>query len=418
MKKILLLGGSNCQKNALIHGKAQGYEMILADYSPAPAAGQYADAHVPVSTFDGPGCTNAAKAYHVHGVMTIGTDQPVLTAAQVAQALKLPSFLREEEARAVTNKKIMKTLFKKNDIPTVPFTFVRQDMDFSDLWRRDFTESFQDFSDYLVLKPLDSQGQRGVYRLPSAGETPRYLPQTLSFSREKEALLEAFYPSDEITISGWIDQSQLFILTVTDRLLLEDPVHIGICSAHRFPSIHMNRYEEIEGICQQIVSAFAIKNGPLYVQMLVGHKGIMVNEVAARIGGAFEDVIIPKISGFDILDGVMKGCLGFPVETSMLKDYHCKTVPFHASVQLMFADPGEIAFITPLEELKDWPAVLDAGYNYKEGEIILPIANATARFGHCVFWGSQNEVADALLHFKEHFQILDQKGNNLYKVLI
>lgn len=418
MKKILLLGGSNCQKNALIHGKVQGYEMILADYSPAPAAGQYADAHVPVSTFDDSGCTDAAKAYHVHGVMTMGTDQPVLTAAQVAQALNLPSFLSEEEARAVTNKKIMKTLFKENDVPTVPFTFIRQDMDLNDLWHRDFAERFQGFSNQLVLKPLDSQGQRGVYRLPSAKEIPHYLPQTLSFSREEEALLEAFYPSDEITISGWVDQSELFILTVTDRLLLEDPVHIGICSAHRFPSIHMSRYDEIEGICQQIVSAFAIKNGPLYVQMLVGHKGIMVNEVAARIGGAFEDVIIPKISSFDILDGVMKGCLGLPVETHMLKDYDCRRVPFHASVQLMFADPGEIAYITPLEELKGWPGVLDAGYNYKEGETIPPIANATARFGHCVFWGSPQEVADALYHFKTHFQILNEKGNNLYKVLI
>lgn len=412
MKKILLLGGSNCQKNALIHGKAQGYEIILADYSPSPAAAQYADAHVLVSTFDGPGCTEAAKAYQVQGVMTMGTDQPVLTAAQVADALNLPSFLSEEEAKAVTNKKIMKTLFKENDIPTVPFTFVRQGMDFSSL-----SDDFPAFSDHLVLKPLDSQGQRGVYRLSSAEEIPQYLPQTLSFSREKEALLEAFYPSDEITISGWIDQSQLSILTITDRILLEDPVHIGICSAHRFPSLHMDRYEEIEEICQQIVSAFAIKNGPLYVQMLVGHKGIMVNEVAARIGGAFEDVIIPKISGFPILDAVMKGCLGAPVETCMLAHYDCRAVPFHASVQLMFANPGEIASITPLEELKGWPAVLDAGYNYKAGETIPPIANATARFGHCVFWGSQKEVADALLHFKKHFQILNQKGNNLYKVL-
>jgi len=111
VKKILMLGGSNCQKNAIICGKNLGYEMIIADYSKEPLACEYADSHIIVSTFDGPGCIKAAKEYEVDGIMTMGTDQPVLTAAIVADALNLPTLISPDQAKAVTNKKIMKQIF-------------------------------------------------------------------------------------------------------------------------------------------------------------------------------------------------------------------------------------------------------------------------------------------------------------------
>ena len=408
MKKILILGGSNCQKNAVLYAKSLGYKVIVADYSESPTAGCYADQHVPVSTFDAAGCIKAAIESSVDGVMTMGTDQPVLTAALVADALHLPSAISPGEAKSVTNKKIMKSIFKDNGIPSVNYKLIHAASTPGDI---------KELSSPVVLKPLDSQGQRGVFRLDDRKLAFRFLNQTLSFSREKEALLEEYYPSDEITVSGWIHESKLSILTITDRILLEDPVHIGICASHRFPSIHMDQYDEIKEISEKIVKAFELKNGPLYIQMLIGRDGIMVNEVAARIGGAFEDVIIPKISGFDILDAVMKTSLGMKADISPLKNYDCSKSKAEASVQLMFAGPGIISSITPVKELLMLAHVIDAGYNYQPGDEIKPIENATARFGHCVLVSDCGSIKASIDQFQRKFQILDEKGNNLYKVL-
>lgn len=408
MKKILILGGSNCQKNAVIYGKSLGYEVIVADYSETPAAGCYADRLLPVSTFDAEGCIRAAKEIGIDGVMTMGTDQPVLTAALVADALHLPSAIGPKEAKAVTNKRIMKAIFKANEIPTVNYKLIHAGSTQGDL---------RELSSPVVLKPLDSQGQRGVYLLDDKKLAFHYLDQTLSFSREKEALLEEYYPSDEITVSGWIHESQLAILTITDRILLQDPVHIGICTSHRFPSVHMGKYMKIKEISEKIVKAFGLKNGPLYIQMLIGEMGIMVNEVAARIGGAFEDVIIPRISGFHILDAVMRTSLGVEVDVTLLKDFDCSQSSMEASVQLMFADQGVISAITPVEELLTLDHVIDAGYNYHPGDEIKLIENATARFGHCVLVSGSGSIKASINRFQEKFQILDEKGNNLYKVL-
>jgi len=410
MKKILILGGSNCQKNAVIYGKSLGYEVIVADYSEKPAAGHYADHLIPVSTFDAEGCIRAAKEIGIDGVMTMGTDQPVLTAALVADALHLPSPISPKEAKAVTNKRIMKAIFKANEIPTIDYKLIHAGSSQGDI---------SALSSPVVLKPLDSQGQRGVFRLDDTQLAFQYLDQTLSFSREKEALLEEYYPSDEITISGWIHESQLTILSITDRILLQDPVHIGICTSHRFPSRHMGNYKEIQEISEKIVKAFGLKGGPLYIQMLIGDKGIMVNEVAARIGGAFEDVIIPRISGFHIVDAVFRSSLGMEVDVTPLKDFDCSKSSVEASVQLMFANRGVISTVTPLEELLTLGHVIDAGYNYQLGDEIKSIENATARFGHCVLVSDSGSgsIGTSIDEFQKKFQILDEKGNNLYKVL-
>ena len=400
-----MLGGSNCQKNAIIQGKASGYEMIIADYSKNPLACEYTDKHVVVSTFDELGCMRAAEYYKVDGIMTMGTDQPVLTAAVVADTLNLPTLISPAQAKSVTNKKIMKQIFKDENIPTVKYQLLTEDSSIDDI---------KGFPGPYVLKPLDSQGQRGVYKLDSKKLVLKNLNKTLSFSREKEALLEEYYPSDEITVSGWIQNFKLNILTVTDRLLRSDPVHIGICVSHRFPSVHMSKYTEIKAISENIVKAFGLINGPLYIQMLVGEKGIKVNEIAARIGGAFEDVIIPKISGFNILDAVIRSSLGLDVDTTVLKEYDCSKSEVSASVQLMFAKPGIISYITPLEQLLNLDQVLDAGYNYKLGDSINDIENATARFGHCVLLNEFDSIIPAVKKFKESFTILDQEGTNLY----
>ena len=408
MTKLMVLGGSNCQKSAILHGKALGYEVIVADYSKAPIAAEFADLHVDASTFDPEGCIRAAREMGIDGVMTIGTDQPVLTAALVAEALGLSFPIDSKAAKAVTNKKIMKALFQANGIPSVKSRLIHA---------HSTLENLEELRAPVVLKPLDSQGQRGIFLLEGKELALRYLDRTLSFSREKEALLEEYYPSDEITVSGWIEDSRLTILTVTDRLLLPDPVHIGICTSHRFPSVHMDQYPEIKGISEKIAAAFQLKNGPLYIQMLVGEAGIMVNEVAARIGGAFEDVIIPKISGFDILDAVTRLSLGLEADTAPLMDFDCSRLACTASVQLMFASPGRIAAVTPLSEILKMEHVIDAGYNYQAGDEIGMIENATARFGHCVFFSESGPVDGAVEQFQRRLQILDEKGNNLYKVL-
>ena len=151
----------------------------------------------------------------------------------------------------------------------------------------------------------------------------------------------------------------------------------------------------------------------LYIQFLVGKQGIKVNELACRIGGAFEDVFIPYISGFDILDAVMDTAVGKKPDCTMLQGFDCSQSDKCASVQLLFCSSGKVVEMTPLETVKSLPFVADAGYNYGVGDTLPKLENATARFGHCVIFGDQQNISKRVEQFYDSIEVLSETKQNL-----
>ena len=404
MGKLLLLGGSQIQINAAKKAKALGHTVILADYLPRPPAAALCDVHVRVSTFDVQACIAAARKHQVTGVFTVGSDQPVFTAAAVAQALRLPSPISREAAYKATNKRAMKEAFQKHGVPNAHHVFIKPG---------DSEVLLSGLQPPLVIKPLDSQGQRGIFKVQTAPEAIAHLAETLAFSREETALVESFYPSSEVTFSAFMSDGYLYPLTLTDRQLIDDPFHIGICVAHRYPSLHAKRSAEIYRMANTVARALDIRHGPLYIQFLIGDQGVIVNEASARIGGAFEDVFIPWLTGFDILEAVIRLAAGESIAPDVLQSIKRPGKQCKVSAQLIFCRPGTIASITPLETLLELPCVLSAGYNYGEGSVIPAAENATARFGHCVLAADGKDMDEVLQRLYQTLRVTDTEGGNL-----
>ncbi|MDF2521246.1 MAG: carboxylate--amine ligase [Clostridia bacterium] len=404
--KLLILGGSNAQLNAVTRAKLKGHTVIVSDYyKDAPAKG-ICDIGELVSTFDIKANMEVAEKHRIDGVFTLGTDQPVYTAARVAERLGLPCFIDAVTAKAVTNKKVMKDIFKRNNIPTADFRILSKGFK---------EEELDGISFPVVVKPLDSQGQRGVYKLDSPEEIRAVFDELLGFSREQEILLEEYYPSEEITISGWVHKDKVHILTVTDRVCFHNYPHIGVCIAHDFPTKFMGHYyNEIKQLTLKITGAFNIHNGPIYYQMLIGEQGIKVNEIACRIGGAYEDIFIPAVTGIDVLDMLIEGSLGSEIDSSLLESYDLEGNSRKLSVQMIFAANGKVSFLNDMEKLKKLPGVLQAKYNIGLGSVIGEIENATARAGYMIITGDTEEaLRNNIQRAYEELKILDEQGNNL-----
>ncbi len=142
----------------------------------------------------------------------------------------------------------------------------------------------------------------------------------------------------------------------------------------QFPISHYAKYkEDINRITNDIVKGFGIKNGPIYFQYLVGSDGIKVNEIAMRIGGAYEGITIPIIADIDILGMVLDYVKGNEIDTATLNGYSLDKNKVCLSTQLFFCNEGEISYMTPLEDVLDIPCVEAAYYEYKVGENIKPL---------------------------------------------
>ena len=404
--KLLILGGGNCQLNAILLAKQKGHTVIVSDYYEDAPGKKYCDYSELASTFSIHDNINIARKYDIDGILTLGTDQPVYTAAKVAKQGNLPSFLDIDTAKAVTNKKIMKNLFKLNSIPTVKFVFLKKDFKDNDL---------EDIKFPVVIKPLDSQGQRGVYKLNDPQQIREYFDEVLSYSREEEVLVEEYYENDEITVSGWVEHDNTHVLTVTDRVTYDNYPSIGVCTAHDFPSKHFKSYgSEIIEITNKIVKSFKIHNGPIYFQMLIGNDGIKVNEIACRIGGAYEDEFIPHITEINILDMLIDFSLGINIDYAKFREYELFNNNKKLSVKLLFAKPGRIKAIGDLSLVKNLPGVIKAKINFKPSDEVKEITNATQRVGYMIIEGNNpKELNNNINRAFDNIAIYDKNNINM-----
>lgn len=226
--------------------------------------------------------------------------------------------------------------------------------------------------------------------------------------------MEEFYPSDEITVSGWVHNRKLHILTVTDRIYYNNYPHIGICTAHNFPSRFLADFHtEISQLSERLVQAFEIPEGPVYFQMLLGDSGIMVNEIACRIGGAYEDLFIPLVTGIDILDMLIEASLGNSYDIAALNSYRPEMNNRLVTVQMLFASPCTIKSTNDMNSIRQLPGVVQAKYNFKPGYSVSSMENATARAGYVIITGESRAILEEnTRRVYNCLKICDETGEN------
>jgi biotin carboxylase len=384
-----MLGGGPGQIKTVRRIRELGHQVLVSDYYPDAPAKKYANYSTNVSTFDREGILAVSREYKIDGILTAGTDQPVLTAAETAAAMGLPSFITPETALAVTNKRVMKPLMEKAGIPANSFILIAPD--------DEHIGSLIDrvgLSYPLVIKPVDSQGQRGVVRVDSEQNLVQAAQYAARFTRDSVILAEEYYPSDEITVSGWVCSGTVKLFSITDRITLDNLPHIGVCHAHRYPSCyHVTYREEIAAVTQAIADGFSINSGPIYIQMLIGLQGIRVNEVACRIGGAYEDEAIPRLTGISITDLLIAGTMGDTAGASSLIPDDADLFSDLCAVLLLFAKPCSSVLVSPFSYLAKLPGVCCGAYHLTDGAPTGDQENATQRAGYVVITA---ESADSL----------------------
>ena len=403
--RVLVLGGGSSQLSLITRCRELGLFTILADRNPEAPGRELADAFDQASTFDDHAVLGAARRRKVDAILTAGTDQPVLVAARVAAELGLPSFLDEETALSVTNKRVMKTRFRELELPCANWMLLGPGTDESELKR---------LKAPYVAKPVDSQGQRGVFRLTNARGVKAFADEILSYSREKCLLVEEYSPSLEVTVSGWVTRGKATIFTITDRVTQESPPHIGVCFAHRYPSHLESSLVEISSLTRSIVEGFGIREGPIYFQLLSGNRGLFVNEISCRLGGAYEDLFIPRVTGISTLDLLIRGSLGERIDPAPWQGFDPAAAPRRISVVLMFCRPGRITQLSDLEAVMKLPGVIAVRWLQPEGAAIGPLVNSTSRVAYLVVEAaSRDQINDRIRTAIEAMRVRDELGREM-----
>ena len=263
-------------------------------------AKDYADKFYRISTLDVDAIKQLAIEEKVDLVVTVCTDQALLTMAKVSEELGLPCYIDYETARNVTNKAYMKKVFADNLIPSAKFMIADnlEEVDFSN-WRFP-----------LIVKPVDCNSSKGVRRVDNEKELATAFKEAVLLSRTDTAIVEEFITGKELSVDVYVENGKAIVLDITTSEKLKVKDRFIIFRTWHPANISEEVKRKIEKVAQQIADAFGIMDAPMLIQMLSDGDDVFVIEFSARTGGGVKHLSIERRTGVDIVSAVIDLTLG------------------------------------------------------------------------------------------------------------
>ena len=403
MKKIMILAGGNDQC-ALIEELRRYFkgdvEVILADMSDKVKAIAYADKFIQVSTMDRPAVLNAAKVEKIDYILTACGDQPLSTMAYVSEQLGTPSYLTEQEVRDLTNKRFMKDKMVANGIPTAKHIYIDKSWD----------GYLPDFTYPLVVKPVDSNGSKGVKKVFTTDELESSLQEAFSYSISGDVIIEEFKTGEELSCDFYVEDGVAKILSITaSKKIKENEKSFTIVQSYYPAPVDYNE-ERVQEIAQKIADAWGLKDTPLLVQMIVNEDEYNVLEFSARMGGGSKYHLIQVLSGVDIMKVYVEMVMGEKPRVEPSKQWN------NAIMSYVYCRPGEYVSLKGFDELKK-SGDIHSYFTYRTAPstIIKSDTSSDRVAGFLVVANSEEEVLRKLKYANEHLAVLDGDGNDIMR---
>lgn len=403
MKKIMILAGGNDQC-ALIEELRRYFngevEIILADMSDKVKAIDYADKFLKISTMDRPAILKAAREEKIDYILTACGDQPLSTMAYVSGQLGIPTYLTEEEVRDLTNKRYMKDKMVANGIPTAKHIYIEKNWD----------GKLPGFKYPLVVKPVDSNGSKGVKKVFSPDELEVSLQEAFRYSLSGDVIIEEFKSGEELSCDVYVENGVAKILSVTaSKKIMENKKSFTIVQSYYPVPIKYNE-DKVREIAQMITDAWGLKDTPLLVQMIVDGEDYNVVEFSARMGGGSKYHLIQVLSGVDIMKVYVNMVMGGKPHVEPRKQCN------NAIMSYVYCKPGEFVALKGFDELKQNGDIYSY-FTYRMAPSTIEKSDTSSDrvAGFLVVANTEEEVLKKLTYANEHLAVLDSEGNDIMR---
>ena len=375
-------------------------KIILVDMSDKVRAIPFADKFLKISTMDKPAVMRAAQKENIDYILTACGDQPLSTMAYVATEMGLPTYLSEQDVRDLTNKRFMKDKMVQSGIPTARHIYIDRSWD----------GRLPDIEYPLVVKPVDSNGSKGVKKVFSPADLSSALKEAFSYSLSGDVIIEEFKSGEELSVDVYIEGATAKLLSVTaSRKISENKDSFTIIQSY-YPAPTGFKEERVLDICQKIADAWHLHDTPLLVQMI--HKGENYNvlEFSARMGGGSKYRLIQVLSGVDIMKVYVEMVMGQKPHVEPKKQYN------NAIMSYIYCYPGVYESVEGFDSLKARGIIHDY-FIYRAPNSVIEKSNTSSdrAAGFLVVGASQEEVDNKLSDANRFIRVLNNKGEDIMR---
>jgi len=392
VSSVLFVGAGRHQRRAIAQARERGLRVVAVDRNADAPGLALADVPEVVDFADVDAVEHLARRHDVNGALTVSADRAVPVVAAVSERLGLPT-IGTDVAHRMTNKIAMRRTLAEEGIPQPPFAAVRN--------LAEGRAALDTVGLPAVLKPVDSGGQRGLFRIETAGDLESHLHSALAESPGREAILEGFVEGTEMNGIVVVRNGDARTVTLSDRLR-PDGIGFGVGWIHLYPaSIHSDQLQLAERVAERSVAALGLRSGIAFPQLIASPDGgISVVEVAARIpGGQMADLVRHAV-GVDLVELALRFALGEPTPDDVALPRFSQPL----AIRFLTASPGPlptgtVTRIGPLDSVLGARGVVQAETYLTVGEIIRPVRLDGDRRGYVIATAPTSIEA---LHRAEH----------------
>jgi biotin carboxylase len=383
---VLFVGAGRHQRRAIRRAQELGLRVVAVDRNAEALGLDEADVAEVVDFMDVDAVAEVGRKHSVDGVLTVSADRAVPVVAAVAERLGLPG-IGTETAHLMTHKVAMRTRLADAGVPQPRYAAARD--------VHEAHAALERVGFPAVLKPADSGGQRGVFRLDGRDDLDAHLHAALAESPTGEAILESYHEGLELNGLAIARGGKVVPLTLSDRLR-PPGIGFGVGWIHVYPSrLFSDPLAEAEQAVVSTVHALGLRDGIAFPQLIVGEddRPYMI-ECAARIpGGQMADLAWHAV-GVDLVEIALRQALGLEVPDELVTPRFQKPL----AIRFLTAQPGplptgRVRNVGPLDKVLAFPGVVQADVFLQKGEVIRPVRLDGDRRGYVIAVGDTNVEA-------------------------
>ncbi len=367
--RILVLGTNAGQADLIRHMKSLGWSVHACAHRAGGAGERLVDAFHLIDIKSVESVSKLARQIAPDLIYSVSSDIAMGTAIAVSERMGLPHFYDSDFFELLAQKPLLREFLNQRGLSDVPFRRLKSVND---------AEGWDTFP--CMVKPSDSQGQRGVVRVDDARALRKAVEDAIEMSVDSgSAIVEAFLDGVEVSCNTLVRDGQIVFDVLSERLVHEGD-NIGIPRGHLIPCVNLTQAEQTQAmnLVRAILEAFGMRDGCLYFQMIITPAGPKVVEIAPRLDGCHMWRLIEAATGENFLAATVETLI------ARVRSIESK-VSLHSSknYELMFqqAPPGmnfsRDAFSRPIGSIHH-------ELRYEDGEPILPINGRLEVVGYYV----------------------------------
>lgn len=305
MENILIIGAGDFQL-PLVQRASLSYNVLLAAPVVSDMFKPYIKDAFLVDVRDKERILDYARKNSVCGVITDQTDIAVRSVAYVAEQMGLPG-IGYETGCLFTDKSMMRARMAELGIKLLPNRTVSS--------LEEAEAYYSEIGGNVIIKPLDTQGSRGVQVCRSASELASKYEEASRWSSNRDVLIERFATGREFVVEGLTVDYEFRNLCIGDTLYFDLPDAFA-AKSRIFPTVADDALRQrVLDLNTEIITGFGLKQGITHSEFIMDGDDIYLIETAARGGGVFISSDLIHLScgldteGFllDIATGRQKG---------------------------------------------------------------------------------------------------------------